>query len=152
MLYMVTWIPSIYPLYVSIYAIHGSYLSGDAGMLFKVEDPVTLDGGKTFLGVVQQYMTQAPQPGRAVVKLGIDPARMVRTMGKINLIFFAPKIVVKSWVRMKYIMEMAIEWRSSELRRPQVARSNDSDDDKDWGNYPKIGEHFSLSEWILLLV
>jgi hypothetical protein len=30
-------------------------------MLFQVEDPVTLDGGKTFLGVVQQYMTQAPQ-------------------------------------------------------------------------------------------
>ena len=60
--------------------------------------------------------------------------------------------MVKSWVRMKYIMEIAIEWRSSELRRPQVARSNDSDDDKDWGNYPKIGEHFSLSEWILLLV
>jgi len=25
MLYMVTWIPSIYPLYVSIYTIHGSY-------------------------------------------------------------------------------------------------------------------------------
>ena len=29
--------------------------------------------------------------GRAVVKLGIDPARMVRTMGKINLIFFSTK-------------------------------------------------------------
>jgi hypothetical protein len=26
-----------------------------------------------------------------VVKLGIDPARMVRTMGKINLIFFSTK-------------------------------------------------------------
>ena len=25
LLYMVTWIPSIYPLYVSIYTIHGSY-------------------------------------------------------------------------------------------------------------------------------
>ena len=25
MLYMVTWIPSIYPIYVSIYTIHGSY-------------------------------------------------------------------------------------------------------------------------------
>ena len=28
LLYMVTWIPSIYPLYVSIYTIHGSYGKG----------------------------------------------------------------------------------------------------------------------------
>ena len=69
---------------------------------------MTLDGGKTFLGVVQQYMTQAPQRQRAVVKLGIDPARMVRMMGlKPDLSTLSTKnLVVKSWVRMKYIMEM----------------------------------------------
>ena len=40
LLYMVTWIPSIYPLYVSIYTIHGSYGVGDYVIIQELGNPV----------------------------------------------------------------------------------------------------------------